>query len=230
MQNSSALPGHTRSEAMARTPEGTPPSYRRHSSGQACVTVRDASGRRREILLGKWNSPESKAKYAQIIAELAAHHGRVISQRQLQIAPAGLTVNALILAFWKHAEVHYARPSSPSATTELINIRDAIRPLRALYGRSQAAEFGPMALRTVRDRMIQDGLSRATVNARINRVRRIFRWGVSVELISPSIIQALETVQGLQKGRSNARESKGVKPVPVEDIEKTLPFLGVVPK
>ena len=213
---------------MARTPRGTPPSYRRHSSGQACVTVRDASGRRREILLGQWDSPESKAEYARIIGELAAHQGRLIEKQKDEESAGDLTVNALILAFWKHAERHYARPRGRSATTELQNLRDALHPLRSLYGSTRAGEFGPAALRTVRESMIEAGLSRTTINARINRVRRVFRWGVSAELIPARVLQALETVPGLQRGRSGAKEPAGVHSVPIERIEETLPHLNRV--
>jgi hypothetical protein len=76
MQNRSAFPFAWELQ-MARTKRGTPPSYRRHSSGQACVTVRASDGRRREILLGPWESPESKAEYARVLAELAANQGRM---------------------------------------------------------------------------------------------------------------------------------------------------------
>jgi hypothetical protein len=61
---------------MPRTKNGTPPSYRRHSRGQAIVTVRDATGRRRDILLGPWDSPESHAEYARILTLLHANGGR----------------------------------------------------------------------------------------------------------------------------------------------------------
>src|SRR5262245_47026302 len=107
---------------MARTRRGTPPSYRRHSSGQACVTVRDHNGRRREILLGKWNSPESKAEYARIISALAAHQGRLALQQQQSSAFGDLTVNELILAFWQHAEQHYRHPDG-KPTGELSNFQ-----------------------------------------------------------------------------------------------------------
>src|SRR6478736_1252156 len=83
----------SRGPDVARTPRGTPPSYRRHSSGQACVTVRDPSGRRREVLLGKWDSPESKSEYARLIAESAAHQGGVVRQQQDPVGPVDLTVN-----------------------------------------------------------------------------------------------------------------------------------------
>ncbi len=218
----------TRGIGVARTRRGTPPSYRRHSSGQACVTVRDAGGRRREVLLGHWDSPESKAEYARIIGELAAHQGRHIQQQKDRAATGGLTVNALIVAFWEHAERHYGRPRMRSATTELLNLQDALHLLRSMYGRTQACGFGPVALRAIRERMIEASLSRTTVNARINRIRRVFRWGVSVELIPAPVLQALETVPGLQRGRSGAKEPAEIKPVPIERVEATLPHLNRV--
>jgi integrase len=211
--------------AVARTPRGTPPSYRRHSSGQACVTVRDPSGRRREILLGPWDSPESKREYARVLAELASHQGTSARRDREQFGPPDLTVNEVILAFWKYAEGHYGMAASRSSSTELKNLRDALRPLRELYGHSDARDFGPIALRAVRDRMIEGGLARTTINARINRIRRIFRWAVSIELISPGVIQALGSIPGLQRGRSKAKEPRRVTPVAVGDVEKTLPFL-----
>jgi hypothetical protein len=41
------------------------PSYRLHkSSGQAVVTLPDGLGSRRDVLLGKYNTPASRAEYA----------------------------------------------------------------------------------------------------------------------------------------------------------------------
>lgn len=216
---------------MARTRRGTPPSYRRHSSDQDCVTVRDAAGRRREILLGTWDSPESKADYARIIGELAAHQGRYIEQQTGPAANSALTVNALVLAFWEHAERHYSQPGGTrSATTELDNLRDALHLPRSMYGRTPVSDFGSVALRAIRQRMIEDGLSRTTINARINRIRRVFRWGVSVELVPPAVLQALETVPGLQRGRSAAREPAGVRSVPIKRVLATLRHIDPVVK
>jgi integrase len=71
--------------------------------------------------------------------------------------------------------------------------------------------------------MVKAGLSRGVVNACISRIRRVFKWAASFELVPPSVHEALRTVAGLQCGRSEAREGKGVKPVQVEVVEKTLP-------
>jgi integrase len=209
---------------MARTRRGTPPSYRRHSSGQACVTVRDPSGRRREILLGPWESAESKAEYARVLAELAANQGHLPPSGAGASAPPDLSVNEVMLAFLRHAEQHY-RHEDGTPTGEADNYREALRPLRALYGQVAARDFGPLALRAVREAMVKGGLSRGTVNARVNRVRRVFKWAASFELVPESVHRALATVAGLQAGRTGAPEGEGVKPVAEGHVRATAPHL-----
>src|SRR5262249_7356770 len=73
--------------------------------------------------------------------------------------------------------------------------------------------------------MVASGLSRGVVNARVNRIRRVFKWAVGMELIPASLHQALTAVPGLQRGRTSARETPGVAPVPAERVEATLPYV-----
>ena len=73
--------------------------------------------------------------------------------------------------------------------------------------------------------MAKAGLSREVVNARVNRVRRVFKRGVSYQLIPSAVYEALRTVPGLQRGRCQAREADPVLPVPEEHVQATLPFL-----
>ena len=54
----------------------------------------------------------------------------------------------------------------------------------------------------------------------------MFKWGVSEELISPSVYPALCAVPGLRKGRSGARESAPVKPVSEELVQALKPFVN----
>ena len=56
----------------------------------------------------------------------------------------------------------------------------------------------------------------------VNRVKRMFKWAVSNEMIVPGVFHALQSVEGLRAGRSGARESKPVKPVPEGLIEAVL--------
>jgi hypothetical protein len=46
------------------------PSYRLHKqSGQAVVTLTDGLGGRRDVLIGRHGTPESRTEYARVIAE-----------------------------------------------------------------------------------------------------------------------------------------------------------------
>ena len=107
------------------------PSYRLHRpSGQAVVTLNG-----RDFYLGTYGTDASRAEYDRLIAEWLAN-ARVLRR------PAGgspdLTVNELILAYWRHAEQHYRMPDG-TVTSELSYIQLAMRPLRRLYGHTPAA-------------------------------------------------------------------------------------------
>jgi integrase len=197
------------------------PSLRHHkASGRAVVTLNG-----RDHYVGAWNSPESRVEYDRLVAEwLASGRGQAKVAEYASTAQTKPTVEEVILAYWKFAETHYRGPDR-TPTQELANMKDALKPVRKLYGHTLAQSFGPLALRAVRDAMVKSGLARSTTNARINRIRRVFRWAVSVELIPAAVDQALQTVQGLQKGRTEAHETDPIHPVPMEDVEATLPHL-----
>jgi integrase len=74
--------------------------------------------------------------------------------------------------------------------------------------------------------MVESGrLSRKTINQHIGRIRRMFKWAASEELVRIEVYSALATVQGLQQGRTVAPDHAPRQPVAWEDVEKTLPFL-----
>ncbi|HKB39182.1 MAG TPA: site-specific integrase, partial [Gemmataceae bacterium] len=207
------------------------PSYRLHKqSGQAVVTLTDGMGTRRDVLLGRYGTPESRAEYARVLAEWEAS-GHRLPAKSAEPSASDLSVNELLLAFWQHAEQHYRRPDG-TPTAEIDCLRAALRPLRQLYGHTPVKEFGPLALRAVRQQMIesvdkrtQRPWCRRTINLHTYRIRSVFKWGVEQELVPPSVLYALQAVRGLQKGRSDARESEPVKPVPEAFIDAVLPFV-----
>ncbi len=213
-------------------PRGVP-SYRKHKqSGQAVVTLTDPSGARRDVLLGKHGTAASRQEYARVIAEWEAA-GRRLPAQDAQ-AP-DLSVNELALAFMSHAKEHYRRPDG-THTTEVAEYRLALRPVVHLYGNTQAAAFGPLALKAVRDLMVQGwkhpkhgeqaNLSRGVVNQRIGRIRRVWKWGVENELLPAAVLPGLQAVRGLQRGRTPARETEPVKPVAEAVVEETMPHLA----
>jgi hypothetical protein len=166
------------------------PSYRRHNqSGQAVVTLRDSLGGRRDVLLGRYGTAARRAEYARVIAEWETN-GRRLPQPVLG-TPADITVNELTVAYLQHAKQHYRYPDG-TQTNEYDDTKYSLRPLRHLYGPSLARDFGPLALKAVRELMVQGyehpkygtqaALSRGVVNQRTGRVRRLFRWAVAVYL------------------------------------------------
>jgi integrase len=204
---------------MARRP--TIPAYRLHKqSGQAVVTLSDGLGRRRDVLLGPYATPESRAEYACVITEWEANGRRLPPP----VSRCDLSVNELVLLFLGHAEGHY-RHADGSPTSEVADFKLSLRPLRELYGLTRAADFGPLALKALRERLVEGGLSRGVINQRIGRIKRMFRWAVENELVSPSVYHALQAVQALKRGRSGARETEPVSPVVDEYVEAVLPHL-----
>jgi hypothetical protein len=133
------------------------------------------------------------------------------------------------LAYWQFAETYYCKDGVP--TKELENMKDAIWPLRQLYGSTKAADFGPQALKAVRKHMINEQkLCRNVVNHRISRIKRVFKWAVAEELAPPSTFHGLEALAGLRFGRTEARETEPVKPVDDQHVDATLPFVPVPAK
>jgi integrase len=198
------------------------PSYRRHKqSGQAVVTLPDGLGGRKDVLLGKYATKASRTEYARVIAEWEATGRRLPQAIEKH---DDLTIIELIAAFWEHAEQHYRHPDG-SPTGELNDYRLSLKPLKEMYGETSAGRFGPLALKAIRQKMIEADLCRGVINQRIGRIRRMFRWGVENELIPPSVVQGLEAVRGLQKGRSAARDTEPVRPVPEAFVNAILPHV-----
>ena len=94
------------------------------------------------------------------------------------------------------------------------------------HRRTRAADFGPLLLEAVRLEMVGGGLARPTVNAYCGRIRSMFRWAVSRQLVKPDLLVALSALKPLRAGRSAAREPKPIEPVPLEHVEAVLPLLS----
>jgi hypothetical protein len=165
------------------------PAYRHHKpTGQAVVTLDG-----RDHYLGRWQTKQSRQEYDRLIDEWIAN-GRRLSSSQND-----LTVTELIAAYWRFAKTYYRKNGQPTGTCQ--GVRVALRILGGSYGHKRGVEFGPLALKALQQKMIGLGQSRRYINDNVDRIRRLFKWAVSEELIPPSIHQALATVSGLRKGR-----------------------------
>jgi integrase len=176
----------------------------------------------RDRYLGKFDSPESRAEYDRLIAEW------LLGGRQSTHAPRDnpddLTVAELSLRYLEWATGYYRKLDEP--TSEIRNVKRAIQTLRTLYGHTAAREFGPLALKAVRNRWIDEGLTRSGCNRLTGIVKRIFRWATEQEFIPPTIHHGLAAVRGLLKGRTEARDNEPVGPVSDDVLNKTLTQLS----
>ena len=113
-----------------------------------------------------------------------------------------MTVTELLARFWRHAQDHYRRADG-SPTSEINTLKQAVRPLRSLFGLTPAQGFGPRALELVRGEMVMLGWCRSYVNKHIGRVRVVFRWGVAEQLLPPDQHQTIKTTPAVMAGIAN---------------------------
>jgi integrase len=209
---------------MGRRRKGELPRYRIHKqSGQAVVSLPLGNGKYRDVLLGPFDTDQSKREYARVIDEWLTHGGQILACRQ-SAGSADLTINELILTYWPTVEEYYRHPDG-APTQEVDNIRLALRRLRQRYGHVGAATFDSLALESLRDTMIRDGLCRGRINKDVGRIKRLFKWAAAKKLVPLATYQGLLTVGGLRAGRSAAKDTTPVRPVADELVETTLPHV-----
>lgn len=201
------------------------PSYCLHkATGQAYIKIRG-----RMVYLGLHGSPSSRDAYAAAVADLLAGRELTLPAADRDAEPEvdnRLTVAQLCQKYCRFAEGYYVKNGRP--TGEAKTVAGACDHAVALFGEQPAESFGPLALKTVRERLVAGGLARTTVNGTIGRIRRAFTWGAGEELIPASVPVALGMVAGLRAGRSAAREPVPVRPVADAVVDATLPHLPVV--
>jgi hypothetical protein len=127
------------------------PKYGLHKpTGQARVVLDGHSH-----YLGRYGTQESRERYEQLISIWVASSRTLPSDAS---GPSGLTVNELLVAYLRHSEGYYVKNGKP--TSEYTCMKAAVKPLQELYGGLPAAEFSPLKLKSVRQKLIDVDLSR----------------------------------------------------------------------
>ena len=208
------------------------PKYRKHSGGSAFICWR---GKRH--YLGEFNTAESKAAYSRFLKKY------VIPSLDLQgVAAKGQvpesTVGGLCAGYLTHLKETLS-PHGVSTWTGLLNF--VVREV----GEYLCSDFGPLDLKDVRQTLVDEGmhgppeieqitkkkrkyskpLTRHYVNQCVDRIRRIFRWGVENELVPPDVLTALRAVQGLRIGRTTAPENEPIEPADPAAVDAVLAIL-----
>ncbi len=169
------------------------PTYRLNRRSGRVVTLRVG----RDVYLGAYGSPESKAEYRRVIAEFLA-----AGREDPQPPPAdALTWCELAARYLRYAAGYYRAPDGSESRT-VKTIKCALASLLPLYGDQSVESFGPLALKAVRNRIIETGKARKTVNDYVATIKRIVRWGVGEEL-------------GVAEGHGSLARGRGVEAGPV---------------
>jgi integrase len=168
----------------------------------------------RDHYLGRHGTTASRVVYDRLVAEW---------QTRKPVDPCP-TINEIIVRYMEFARSYYRKAGLETA--EVANIRLSLRPLQDRFGALRVVDFGPRALKLVRQDILESGVSRLEINRRVGRIRRMFRWAVAEELIPVGIVTALETVADLKRGRTEARENPPVTAVPEAHVDAIRPFVS----
>ncbi len=118
----------------------------------------------------------------------------------------------------------YYRNAAGEATHQVYRVKWVLESFLGQYATMEAEEFGPLALKAFRQSLIEKELSRGVINEMVATVKRMFKWAVSEELISAVVYQGLQTVDGLKRGRSQAREMEPVTAIAPSHVYAVLPY------
>jgi len=194
------------------------PAYVHHKpTGQGRVRIGG-----KDIYLGEYGTPDSRARYEAVISQWLASN--------CDSTAIHFTIDELALLFMQHAAKYYRKDGEP--TSEVNNIRIALRPLAAVRGTLPVIEFGAPDLIQVRDAMIAAGCVRTSINRQVDRIKRMFRWGVQQRsgtggtLVPAQVLAAVEAVSGLAEDRSDALESEPFGPVSDAAVDAVRPFVS----
>lgn len=192
------------------------PRYRKHrASGQAVVTLNG-----RDFYLGPYGTETSKKIYDQKIAEWTANN-RLLPT----LEHGGLLLAELIVAFMEHAAQYYRR-ADKTPTNEINNFKDALKVIQELYSDLYAADFTPLCLRAVRQKMIDRKWARTNINRQISRIKSFFKWAAANQHIPVSVFHNLEVVTGLRKNTGDIKETPEVAGVDQEIVKAVLPHVS----
>jgi len=137
-----------------------------------------------------------------------------------------LTVVELVVKHQEWAAKRYLRSNEADC------FRHAAKHLVARFGRTPAEAFGPRRLAELRTYLEEvyrksngSRLTRQGINKTVSKIKQIFAWGVSQEIVKPEQLTALRTLPPLLEGHTTTPEANQKPPVEDEVVRATLPHL-----
>lgn len=191
---------------------------------------------KRHYFPGKHGSPESIAEYGEFVR-------RNVIEEPLVAPPTREERAGLIFADLVNRWLDWAE-TGLRGSREFEIYRRVLLLSTERYGETPLHEFGPLRLlefqrwlaetehvreyrgkggQVTRERRYR--LTRGTVNHLIGNLRRVFKWGVSRELVAPDQLAGLMSVGGVRQSSAVVADPAPRRPVSWSTIESTLPHL-----
>lgn len=185
-----------------------------------------------DYYLGPHDSPEARAEYASLVAELARDGGAGPGRPRADAAkPSGFTVGEVLARWCEHAQRYYSERGR-----ERENIALALEPLERLFGDQAAASFDADKLEQLQEAMLsgswlrpedrqhprrpkEGGWSLGVVNRRIVKVRTVWRWAESKKLVPPGSWAALIAVRAVRANRPGVRVTSPRKSTTLAEVK-----------
>jgi site-specific recombinase XerD len=163
----------------------------------------------KKINLGRWGSSESKAKYS-----------RLIAGEDLEPVGKPVIIEELLAQYLDHIDAFYDRDSRTWQKHRL-----AMRMLREHFADLPIKDFRGPQLKELQRTYADRGLERKYIGKLIERIKQLFRWGLSEDLVPADSFASIDAVSGLVAGKTLAYDSSPVEPVSDADVEATIPHL-----
>jgi integrase len=215
-----------RRQAPARQVIRPTPKLSRHVDGRAYCRWH-ADGRQHYRYFGRHGSPEATEAYKQfardwVTAATRPEQSPAVANSEA-VGQGGVSVARLATHFLGHADTTYRKLGR--RTSEYHLHQAALLRLVAGWGTTPVAHFRPADLAELVRRLVDEGLSRRTIDGYQARIVSVFRWGSRQGYTSAGHVATLAEVPRLVPGRTTAAEPEPVRSVPLEDVERTIAAL-----
>lgn len=191
------------------------PTLRVHApSGRAFVEVR---GKRR--YLGPAGAQATQEQYELVCSEIKANGGYLTPPSD-QLTILALSVYAL---GW--AKLRYAKRDG-TVTSSYSMCRRSLALLVKYHGDELARDFTKLKLKTIRERLLDDGAAQRTVQKVLIYIKLAFQWASESELVADDQVASLMRVRGPRANDPRLPEPQRLTPANPDDVARTLPFLS----
>lgn len=218
-------------EAITMATEPSPLSLRPHHGYRSWTTDwYDHQGHRRTRRFGKEHDTPRKVARARFNNWKRSEYDTKAHVRNPD-DPLAYTVTMLCDDYERHAAGIFVKNGKP--TTHMSQVRAALDALREWFAASPVSSVTAPEIAKLRDAEIHSKdrhgepvkLTASTVNARLRIIRQVFKWGREYDKVPPGVAYDVSIVGRVKPGRSAARASEIVKPVPEPTLQATLPHM-----